>query len=401
MTGINQLPDEILEIVFNKIIWVEDLINVSVVCQRWSFLVRRRLSQIRVLLCETVNDGEDDDLEPVPDPVVTTDTLFYQELIEDNSRIAEYLDFLPNLKVIEINGNAEPIQPYIGSLLNCRTNIIGLQYNHPFWLSVPHGLKHIQMFSSYSIGTEVEECFSEVCEQLFVKFARDSLWKILSDFRSLKRLHVGEFRGEPLSGYNGPCSHSIEILELNICHYRPDVPTCSLHDPPYGFGALVDLCPRLKSLFIRFQSIFSYQHVPNRPNNLLQNLVLEYMPNSLHNWSTLRCIIFNFPNLKNLAIRGNLELLDSHVHDILSNCVRLELLDVRGCPKITNRVEDSKRYFSKYTNRQIRIFRGEFPVSCAPSNHRQVADGLDFMRNIFYQSFKTIPVFMLPECKKR
>lgn len=161
------------------------------------------------------------------------------------------------------------------------------------------------MFSSYSIGTEIEECFSDTCEQLFVKFARDSLWKILSDFRSLKRLHVGEFRGnstffslvkfifltkvsfyyieiagEPLSGYHGPCSHSIEILELNICSYRPDVPSCSLHDPPYGFGALVDLCPRLRSLFIRFQSFFPYQHVPNRANNHLQNLVLEYMVTS-------------------------------------------------------------------------------------------------------------------------
>ena len=378
--SIDSLPDEILDLMFERILFIEDVISCSKVCRHWWTLAQRRLNYVNYLIaCVSVKDvclyqGRK--------------FIFYRA---DKSSY-QYMRILPNLKIIDVEKSLDREEETIFlRALESRQKIKGLAY--PYY--EPEGpcksmfLKHIEMFAPGYLNNNndfVINLCSDTIRQLFFEDNYVAIDDIISKCKSLERIHIHHHEGARLMTYNGTPSESLQFLELDVTYfYCPD--TC--------INKFIDVCPKLNSLFLRFSDTV-YNFSPSKSHKSLENLVLEYYTRSKDpkpiKWTNIPIFLQKVPNLKNLAIRSCPGLKDIHIYDILTSCPNLKLLDLRGCSDINSESDTMINEIHQSKDYQIEILTGSY--SKLPLHHHEkvVCQGFDFMKHIFHKSWKNIPL---------
>ncbi|XP_053209091.1 uncharacterized protein LOC128393015 [Panonychus citri] len=379
--SIDSLPDEILDLMFERILFIEDVINCSKVCRHWWTLAQRRLNHVHYLIA-----------------CLSKENCLYQGrkfiFYRPDKYSYHYMNILPNLKIIDVDKSLDRAEEGIFlRALESRQKIKGVAY--PYY--EPEGpcksmfLKNIEMLApgylTISNGFVISLC-SDTIRQLFLEDNYNNLDDIISKCKSLQRIHIHHYEGARLLTYKGLPTESLQVLELDISYfYGPD--TC--------INNFIDNCPKLNSLFLRFNDT-EFNFIPSKNHKSLENLVLEYYSRSKDprpiKWTNIPQFLQKVPNLKHLAIRSCPGFKDIHIYDILTSCPNLKLIDLRDCPDINSDSETLVNEIIQSKDYQIEILTGSY--SKLPLHHHEkvVCQGFDFMKHIFHKSWKNIPLFL-------
>lgn len=205
----------------------------------------------------------------------------------------------------------------------------------------------------------------------------------------------------------------LEILELGF--------KSSDKAEQISLGHFINICPNLKSLYLRLEQHQLYDLDPPNITMLMEDVVLEYdvsrvdssvFISSEQNSKTsvpqenhipddpIPPLLESFPNLKNLALRRNSGLTDYEIRQILSTWTQLDVLDVRGCRNVTGYAETIVDKFAQSVKRDIQFFWGEYSLSRPTPREAHVCMGFNFMAHVFHRQFSQLPSFLDDEEEK-
>ncbi|XP_053210177.1 uncharacterized protein LOC128393966 [Panonychus citri] len=358
----------------------EDLVVYSKVCSKWRIAAFYRLSQIKYLSLEPIERPNEDCLIskyfPPPQYMVYSNPandnpthLFHDGLLNYPSR--RYLKELRNLRIVDI-GAKNSFSGNLSEFLMKNREIKGLigtpDYNTGKFLD------KIEIIACYTLNW-VNKPMN--LKQLHIEIGISSDFSI---FQDLLRLHSNE------SFYNclRPLTN-LKILEIGTsiqCGY-----------------AIIDSCPNLESAYIFFRA--KMINALNKTNLNLRNLVIQNTGLG-QEWNSLRAILSRFPNLRNLAIRGNDTLNDHHVRKLLDMLPHVKLLDFRGSRKVTKKSASYLVDFNKRNKRSIKFYYSSKKAESLTwpkiiKSHEKICYGFDFMENCFFRTFQSLPLILEPK----
>ncbi|XP_053211218.1 uncharacterized protein LOC128394873 [Panonychus citri] len=380
---LNELPDDCLLTIFGNFDCLDDFINCSKVCTRWAFLTSYHLNKVKCLLTKKTTDNSSSILR-ITNPLV---------LLEPNlHKLLQNLQILDIASVIGVIDD-EKIKRIINSNQSISTLIYPSLYDDG-----SAGYCFAKVDSQFTMNIDSQEIVNP--DNLIQIFFRNCIVSCLSKYmikyQNLIRIHITDI--EHLIGvsdvfYNGPLLVNLKILELTSASYDGTFIYTGFH--------LMDFCPALESAFFYSETIDYYVNESIKNFNL-RDLVIQYMEGDYsQEWSSLRSLLSKFPNLKHLALRGNNDISDLHVEQMVQLLPKLKLLDCRQSPNVTHKSSEYLKGLSQESNRSITIYyncdnqeSGDWPKIDHEKN--QICYGLDFMKHCFFRSYYNLPLLMAP-----
>ncbi|XP_053204307.1 uncharacterized protein LOC128388873 isoform X3 [Panonychus citri] len=333
----NDLPNECLCMILDKIFELEELIKLSKVCSKWSSLISLRYRKIKYLLIKSNDDRFDLTKILMNDP----------KTIKDHN----LRELLPNLRILSIPavlfGDELEFED-VKKLVDDNPKIKGLIRLYSLNSDLFHllNLENIEMISVKSLEFDYKKVFRpDQLKQirLYETFITE-LPQYVEYFPSLKRLNI-----------------SLLLKE---------------------------------STFIRSPSKGEYIDISLKNYNL-RDLVIEMSWGERLNWSFFCDLLSKFPNLHHLAIRGSGEINDDRIEELVTILPEIKLLDFRGSKNVTEKSADILFEYCLRSHRSIEIYynRKEEPFDWPKLNTPQdsIVYGLDFMKHCFYKYFCDLP----------
>ncbi|XP_053201234.1 uncharacterized protein LOC128386253 [Panonychus citri] len=374
---LNDLPDDCLWLIFDKFFKLEELIQLSKVCSKWSNLISIRLKKVKYL----VNwfDVHKHDYSKI--------------WMENPNTLSDYnlQELLPNLRIVNFPfvsvGQASHAVD-VRKVVNDNPKIKGLiRINSRDSDSFNgHNLENIEMISMKSLDFDYKKIFRpDQLKQIHLYDASiDELPKCAEYFPNLKRLNISFCGGEV--DYYGPEFTNLKILELN---------SYQAYGTYNGFR-LMDSCPYLTSAFMRLP-IGNVNTDEAKRNYNLKDLVIDLPMREFPNftWSHLRKLLSKYPNLQNLAIRKSEGIGNNHVEKLVRLLPEIKLLDLRSCENVTGKSADFLSKFCLESKRSIKIYYDcekepdDWPKYDTP--RESIVYGFNFMKHCFYKSFSSLP----------
>ncbi|XP_053201393.1 uncharacterized protein LOC128386387 [Panonychus citri] len=173
----------------------------------------------------------------------------------------------------------------------------------------------------------------------------NDLNELVEYFPNLRRINI-KFYGGPVR-YDGPNLSNLKIFEFSVDKWYDD----------HNAFHVMDFCPSLESAYINGESDDEFANMAQKNYNL-RDLVIETVSIRLSNlaWPFLRKLLPKYPNLHNLAIRGEDAIKDIHVKELVKLLPKVELFDFRRCDNITRRSADFLSEYCRESNRSIKIY---------------------------------------------
>ncbi|XP_015783907.1 uncharacterized protein LOC107361586 [Tetranychus urticae] len=380
--NIEKLPDDCLLYIFHLFFRFETLLNCSEVCERWKSLVLERLRSVRYLT---------DSQEMLGYPAGNT------ILFKDNDRLVgiEVSKWFPNLKILvplrDLDAN------FIANLTIKGLELTCYSASETFKNATFHNPSLEMLAISRFCSFFANQIQGPILKQLFLRDCNVSDFaRIAKYFPNLKRLHIYKFHGRPFRDnfYTGPVLEKLEILE--IC-FEGQLGTGEYH----GFS-LADHCPALKSAFHYIETDQEFFVDCEIKNHFLEDLVLEFDYDS-PDWSVLRCILSKYPNLKHLAIRGETEISDENIPELLELLPRIILIDIRESEEVTEKSAEYIEQVCRQHNRSISFYcqddETEITKKWPHSSSKGViiGRGFNFMKHCFLNRQGCLPLLLDPD----
>ncbi|XP_053201232.1 uncharacterized protein LOC128386251 [Panonychus citri] len=303
---LNDLPDDCLWLIFDNFFRLEELIELSKVCSKWSNLIDIRLKKVKYLLIEWKVTHLDYSKVWMEDP--------------ETFEVYNLRELLPNLRALDLFPYADD-RPWrssnYGPIVDNNPKIKGL---------VGIDSKYIIDLKMISMVSIDQFYYEQEYKKLFrpnqlkqIRYNEDFLLKDLSElvkyFPDLKRLNIW-LEGQK-DRYNGPNLSNLKIFEFSGCW---DSFCPAFH--------VMDFCPSLESAYIQGQSDDEFTNMA-RKNYNLRDLVIETVGSELMtnyiSWPFLRRLLSKYPNLHNLAIRGSGEINDSRLEELVAILPEIKL----------------------------------------------------------------------------
>ncbi|XP_053201381.1 uncharacterized protein LOC128386376 [Panonychus citri] len=377
--SINNLPNEVLFMIFDHFNGFEELIRLSKVSPRWFLVVLLKFSKVKYLQLMDKRQRDGDYIENNKLWKNTRETLKSHNL----------RDLLPNLRIMEVPKDVflrlrSPESYDFRRLINEHPKIRGLiGLYEP--VEFGYNLENIEMISS-DFKFEFKKVFrpNQLKQIRLKQIYMSEFYQYVEYFPSLKRLSLTLYY-DSAKPYNGP-----KLLDLKILEFTPS----SWVNKLIGLH-FMDSCPNLQSAFLSYsdESYFAKNIVDESIKNFnLRDLVIE---NAYYlTWTALRRILSKFPNLHHLAIRGYI-VEESHVEEFFRLLPRIKLIDSR---KYDGFIRESADFLSKYcekSNRPIKIY---YDCEEEPNEWPQLVNtgdricyGFDFMKHCFYKTWDSLP----------
>uniref|UniRef100_A0A158P4D3 F-box domain-containing protein n=1 Tax=Tetranychus urticae TaxID=32264 RepID=A0A158P4D3_TETUR len=380
--SINELPDDCLLIIFGLINELDDLLNCYKVCSKWSQLIAKRTRTVKYFIGHRVKNGG---CESVQFPRNVFGYVYYKTKIADFSGFREkvkYEDMVTFVK--EIKSLKGLIHKY-----DTRGELIS-QY-----------CDQLEMLSTNHIDPCMEKNGVNIKQLRLGNVTLDEFKKDAHFFPNLERLCISTDKGY----YDGPILRRLKILELYF--FTPH----GIYDDPYvdedlyyGFQ-FMDSCPNLQSahLFFRNNRIYVAESVKNKS---LQDLVLTYDGFDYYAsvaWKDLKRVLMKYPNLKHLALVGNMNLDDEYVEELVRILPNLVLLIVRAeyWPDVTQKAVDYVRDYCNLHGRSIKFYfddnhheiQSDWPQ--LSTDFEKISQGFDFLKNCFLKYSMVLPNFLI------
>ncbi|XP_053201233.1 uncharacterized protein LOC128386252 [Panonychus citri] len=304
---LNDLIDDCLWLIFDNFFELEELIQLSKVCSKWSNLIDLRFKKVKYLLNRVTIKHLDHSKVWMEDP----------ETIE----VYDLRELLPNLRAIDLF-------PYVGDKPWISSNYRPMVDNNPKikgLVDLTDGynlnLENIEMVAMDNKMMEYKKLFCpDQLKQIYFDCAFDlnDLNELVEYFPNLKRINV-KFCGKPVR-YDGPNLFNLKIFESTV---DGQFGTCNaIH--------VMDFCPSLESAYICDQSDDEFTNMA-RKNYNLRDLVIVNTPSTDNlTWPFLRKLFSKYPNLHNLAIDGGYKMDDSRVTELVKLLPMIKLMDFRG-----------------------------------------------------------------------
>ncbi|XP_053201396.1 LOW QUALITY PROTEIN: uncharacterized protein LOC128386390 [Panonychus citri] len=372
----NDLPNECLCMILDKIFELEELIKLSKVCSKWSSLISLRYRKIKYLLIKSNDDRFD-----------LTKILMNDQTIKDHN----LRELLPNLRILSIPavlfGDELEFED-VKKLVDDNPKIKGLIRLYSLNSDLFHllNLENIEMISVKSLEFDYKKVFRpDQLKQirLYETFITE-LPQYVEYFPSLKRLNISLLLKGGERIYKGPNLSNLKILELYLSEYEGN----------FHLFHFMDFCPSLESTFIRSPPKGEYIDISLKNYNL-RDLVIEMSWGERLNWSFFCDLLSKFPNLHHLAIRGSGEINDDRIEELVTILPEIKLLDFRGSKNVTEKSADILSEYCLRSHRSIEIYynRKEEPFDWPKLNTPQdsIVYGLDFMKHCFYKYFCDLP----------
>ncbi|XP_053201382.1 uncharacterized protein LOC128386377 [Panonychus citri] len=374
---LNDLPDECLWLIFDNFFELEELIQLSKVCSKWSNLIDIRLKKVKYLLNkETVSHSD------------------YSKVWMENPETIESYNLrrlLPNLRILDIfpyiNGGPRRSSNY-KQIVNNNPKVkgliglVGLVFKYNIDLKV---IRMVSMNTQFYYTFEYKKLFRpNQLQQIRYNgvFNLKELSELVQYFPNLKRLNI-TLQGKHVR-YNGPNLSNLKIFESSVDGWSS---ICNaIH--------VIDFCPSLESAYIHGQSDDEFINMTQKNYNL-RDLVIVILFKESITWAFLRRLLSKYPNLQNLAIRGGDTIEDNLVEELVKLLPKIKLLDFRRSQKVTQKSADFLSKFYLESNRLIKIYFNcereptDWPKLNTPND--QIFYGFDFMKHCFYKSFSTLP----------
>ncbi|XP_053201262.1 uncharacterized protein LOC128386279 [Panonychus citri] len=368
---LNDLPDDCLWLIFDNFFKLEELIQLSEVCSKWSNLIDLRFKKVKYLFNKS---------RLVPH-------LDYSKVwMEQLKTIRRYnlRELLPNLRIFDISyhyyGQTYKMH-YFEKVIN-NPKIKGIVGLNTFY---DYNLKNIEMVSIDFLRAPYKKRFRrDQLKQIRYKdyFYLHNLFELVEYFPNLKRLNIW-FSGEQVR-YNGPNLPNLKIFESAISGKSDN---CNAFH-------VMDFCPSLESAYIYNQSDDKFTNMAQKNYNL-RDFVIG-IPLGIHlTWSFLRGLLSKYPNLQNLAVRGGDAIKDSRVEELVKLLPEIKLLDFRRSKGVTSKSADFLSKFCRKSYRSIKIYYDcekepiDWPKLDTPEE--LIVYGFDFMKHCFYKNFHRLP----------
>ncbi|XP_015784544.1 uncharacterized protein LOC107362060 [Tetranychus urticae] len=315
---------------------------------------------------------------------------------EDGNRLErlELLEWFPRLKILDVERKLD--NDFISNV-----KVKGLQFKCDYYIDLEDVTCHNPSLEMLAIK-QLSDFFANeiqgpIMKQLFVTSCSVSEFASYAKyFPNLKRLHIQKYGSFLFDDefYAGPVLEKLEILE--ICFHLEQNGQL---DHYHGFS-LADHCPALKSAFHYIQTDREFFVNSGIKNHFLQDLVLQFHEHQ--NWSVLRRILSKYPNLKHLAIRGNSDISDKNIPELLELLPCITLIDIRYSLKVT---EKSTEYIDRYCrrrNRSISFYYQKRPKITKKWPHLstksvRIGRGFDFMKYCFLRHYDDLPLLLDPD----
>lgn len=386
--------EQLVNNVFNGVPWIDYVIRYRQVEEPlWVTVGANRLHQIQYLLSYKL-----DPLKKEPPTIDDLKYIYYEEnTLPSMSEIAEYLEFLPNIRLVDF-GNVTRWDVWISDALKARPRLCALRFNNDQWLRLMTSemaektFHNIRALSSPIFDASKLVRHAQSLEQLFVpdKSSRDLIDTILSRATKLRRLHLTiAFDNIANASSNSRTNGGIEMLEVCLTHsdfHFKDVET------------FLNRFRRLKSLYIHI-SAHKFEgspiKTPTQLHSSLEHLVITFSSSVIiRDWIGFELFITKCKNLRNLAIRNCCILTPTDIVRIVQSLPKLNLFDCRGCSQIKRPINQIVASCPALKNR-ANITYVQNDTQCKIPKPSAIQTGFDFMNNIFYQEFANIPQFLL------
>ncbi|XP_025016596.1 uncharacterized protein LOC112538842 [Tetranychus urticae] len=374
---INELLDDCLLAIFDKINNLDDLINCYKVCVKWSHLIAVRTKKVKYFMAKPAKTDFSTDYVYCEGRYRIDGTclslLFPNLIIVQFSmdfffgvNFGDVVTFFRNLDSLKgiITSSREEIEKYCDKFEMLSTNFIE-----------PHFLHN---------------CFS--LKQLHIQNAYHFIKRKSRFFPNLERLHIDAFDSFPDRYYHGPVLTKLKILELALY---------SNSDSAIYVFQFMDSCPNLQSAHIRLNShrFFVDETLKHK---FLQDLVIDFNRNNQIDWNNLKRLIMKYPNLKHLSLRSTGSIKDEHIEQLVRILPNLVLLDIFLCPGVTQKAADFVTDYCKRYGRSLKFYfdknfneiKSDWPQLSIKSE--KIGRAFDFMEHCFLKDFADLPHFLIP-----
>ncbi|XP_053211768.1 uncharacterized protein LOC128395375 [Panonychus citri] len=378
---LNDLPDECLYLIFKRINGLDDLINCGEVCSRWNYLINRRLFHVKYLT-------------GVPSSSYSVDTIYFGE--SDALKDINFWQLLPNVKILDVPRKNEFNYEDLVNILTKSKSIKGLIYHPVLTKVLARYCGNLEMiatrYSKIYFTDIIINCGTKL-KQLYIWYLSfRHLERFVRHLPNLQRLHINDTTGETNYIYNGSMLENLKILEISLEPFdRLNI---------YAGFHLIDFCPSLVSAYFNVHGSNGVFFDESVKNYCLRDLVIQYtVYDCSHNWISLRNFLTKFPNLRHLAVRGNQNLQDDHISELITFLPHLIILDLRSCYGVTQQSADDIVDYCKKNKRFISIYtKSDQPINLdwpeLSDCDSRICSTFDFMRNCFLKSFDQLPLLM-------
>ncbi|XP_015791668.1 uncharacterized protein LOC107368367 isoform X2 [Tetranychus urticae] len=403
---INELPDDCFFIIFGLMNELDDLLNCSKVCSKWSHLIAERTRNVKYLIGHSrlfeggyrfwskaqISSKSQiypldyvyyRTMDPIDGPFLST--LFPNLIIADLCK-----EFYAKVGARLYISNAYKslkgiILPYHDSILKyCdKLEMLSIQYDHQY-------IVHMLLFGGLMREHDIKQLHHW-------DYTLDEFAKISVRFQNLQRLSISKYEGGKADGcYDGFELPRLKMLELNIDSYEVEFIY-------YGFQFIL-CCPNLQSAYIslysnRFFVVDSCEH------ESLQDLVLSFNVDDV-DCNELEKALIKYPNLKHLALDCrylfNQNLKNEHVENLVCILPNLVLFVVRNCEGVTQEAADYIQEYNKLHGRSIKFYfdqnyheiQSDWPQ--LSTKYERISHGFDFMKHCFLKESHQLPIFLVP-----
>uniref|UniRef100_T1K8R6 F-box domain-containing protein n=1 Tax=Tetranychus urticae TaxID=32264 RepID=T1K8R6_TETUR len=361
---LNELLDDCLLAIFDKINNLDDLINCYKVCVKWCHLIAVRTKKVKYFMAEPAKTE------------FSTDYVYYEGRCRIDVTCLSLL--FPNLIIVQFSKdfyfgvNFGDVVTFVRNLESLKAIITSSREE------IEKYCDKFEMLSTKFIEPHfLQNCLS--LKQLHIQNAYHFFKRKSRFFPNLERLHIDAIDSFPDRYYDGPVLTKLKILELALYSNSDSV--------IYVFQ-FMDSCPNLQSAHLRLNShrFFVDETLKHK---FLQDLVIDFIDHEISESQTS-------------FVTVHWEHKDEHIEQLVRILPNLVLLDIFLCPGVTQKAADYVTDYCKRYGRSLKFYfddnfneiKSDWPQLSTKTE--KMGRCFDFMEHCFLKDFYHLPYFLIP-----